>query len=221
MIELSHLSRERCAFRPHRYLAHEKEQRDHIYLIQEGWAVRYRMIPDGRRQITALYLPGDLCDLGWLQDGHSDQIVTAVTPVIALALPCEMVNEECGDNPSVRAFAWREMFAAANRQSEWIVNLGRKKAIERLSHLFCELYHRLHGKGLTVQAQYAMPLTQVDLADIAGLTPVHVNRTLQEMRALGLIELRSKWLRIHDLEALRLLGLFTARTPARPSAMAA
>lgn len=222
MIDLAQLNGQPCSFQPHRYLAHERQFRDCIYLIQEGWAARYRMFSDGRRQITALYLPGDFCDLRWTQFPEADQAISALTSVKALAISRDHLLDECERNTTLRSSIWRQMLISESRQSDWIVNLGRKRALERISHLLCEIHYRLHGAGLTVDGQCAMPLTQVDLADITGLTPVHVNRTLQEMRAKSLIDLRSKWLRIPDLQTLRSAGLYShAVNPVRHQAWAA
>jgi CRP-like cAMP-binding protein len=195
-------------------------------LIEEGWVARYRLLPYGRRQITALFLPGEFCDLTWLQAAEPDQSVTALTLVNARCVATDSLLEQCDAKPSLRAAVWKEMCRGAARQSDWIVNLGRKKAIERVCHLFCELYYRLEQARFTFNGQCAMPLTQVDLADITGLTPVHVNRTLQELRSKKLIDLRSKWLRILDLDALRTVGLYNGKTDTnfgrgRPAAIAA
>ena len=89
------------------------------------------------------------------------------------------------------------------RQTNWLVTLGRKTALERVAHLLLETFERLRRSGLTYGQQCAMPLTQMEIADMTGLTPVHVNRTLQLMRTRGLVELQAKWLRIPDLGALR------------------
>ena len=93
-------------------------------------------------------------------------------------------------------------------QAEWLVNLGRKNAMERLAHLLCEMYCRLSMSGHVSGTSCEMPLTQLDLADLAGLTPVHVNRTLQEMRAMHLIELQSRRLTILDWAAMRRIAWF-------------
>src|SRR3546814_13056827 len=112
------------------------------------------------------------------------------------------------DSPAVQEMIWSEALIHADIHDEWIINLGRKSAIEKLSHLFCEFFYRLKAVDLCYGGQCAMPLTQLDLADITGLTPVHVNRTLQEMRNLGLIELRSKWHRIPDPAMRRPIEVF-------------
>lgn len=183
----------------------------HVHLINEGWACRYKLLPDGRRQITALFLPGDYCELGWTCDPAASQHVVALTNVRTIRLPCRELKQRAANDSQVYDLLWNDTRISADLQTEWIVNLGRKSALEKLSHLFCELYYRLKAAKLTCGDQCAMPLTQLDLADITGLTPVHVNRTLQEMRTLELIELRSRWLRIPDLNRLRQIALFDGR----------
>jgi CRP-like cAMP-binding protein len=195
----------------HQALAHEGEPQHYVHHLSEGWACRYKLLPDGRRQITALFLPGNFCELGWACDAAAAQHVVALTNVRTVRLSCRDLRQKAAADPELYAFLWSDMQASAAMQTEWIVNLGRKSALEKLSHLFCELHYRLKAARLTCGDQYAMPLTQLELADITGLTPVHVNRTLQEMRTLGLIELRSRWLRIPDLERLRQLALFDGR----------
>ena len=195
----------------HQPLAYEGELQHYVHRINEGWACRYKLLPDGRRQITALFLPGNYCELGWTCDAAASQHVVALTNVRTVRLPCRELRRKATANPELYEFLWSDMQASAHMQTEWIVNLGRKSALEKLSHLFCELYYRLRAAKLTCGDQCAMPLTQLELADITGLTPVHVNRTLQEMRTLGLIELRSRWLRIPELERLRQVGLFDGR----------
>lgn len=195
----------------HQPLAHEGELQHYVHRINEGWACRYKLLPDGRRQITALFLPGDYCELGWACAAAASQHVVALTNVRTVRLSCRDLRQKAISDPDLYAFLWWDMQASAQMQSEWIVNLGRKSALEKLSHLFCELHYRLKAAKLTCGDQCSMPLTQLELADITGLTPVHVNRTLQEMRTLGLIELRSRWLRIPDLERLRQAALFDGR----------
>lgn len=198
-------------FKPHQYLAREGEQQSHFHLIVEGWACRYKLLPDGRRQITGLFLPGDFCELRWVRDPRATQHVVTLTSARTMRFSCRDVRTIATADSGLQDLLWADALDALDGRIEWIVNLGRKNALEKLSHLFCEIFYRLKAAGLTTNTQCAMPLTQIDLADIAGLTPVHVNRTLQDMRQMGLVELRSKWLRIPDLMRLRQAGLFQDR----------
>lgn len=196
--------------RQHQHLARGPERPDHMFQIVHGWAGRYRLLSDGRRQITGLYLPGDICDPCWLDGGRTVQSVVALTPIQAVRAPRRELETQTAIDPSLMKFLWRNAQFAQQIQAEWLVNLGRKNAIERLSHLLCELFTRLSIAGEIEGAACEMPLTQLDLADLAGLTPVHVNRTLQEMRAMRLIELQSRRLTILDWESLRRIAWFDA-----------
>ena len=187
-------------FRMHQFLARENETPDAMLYLQEGWACRYRLLSDGRRQITALYLPGDYCDPQWALGGQCSQPVVAITNVRASRLACRIPSRAGFDGQ--HAF-WKALSSMIERQAGWLVTLGRMTARERVAHLLLELFDRMRLAGLAYGQQCAMPLTQIEIADMTGLTPVHVNRTLQSLRATGLIELQSKWLRIPELSALR------------------
>lgn len=187
-------------FRMHQFLARENGKPEALFYLQEGWACRYRLLSDGRRQITALYLPGDYCDPQWALGEVSLQPVVAITNVRASRLPCRIPSRI--DFDGQHAF-WKALAGIIERQANWLVSLGRMTALERIAHLLLELFDRMRQAGLAYGQQCAMPLTQIEIADMTGLTPVHVNRTLQSMRARGLIELQSKWLRIPELSALR------------------
>lgn len=204
--------------RQHQHLTRGGERPEHLFQILHGWAGRYRLLSDGRRQITGLYLPGDLCDPCWLDGGRAVQSVVALTPIQASRASRREMETQTAIDAGLMKFLWHQAKFTQQIQAEWLVNLGRKNAIERLSHLLCELYTRLSLAGATDGANCEMPLTQLDLADLAGLTPVHVNRTLQEMRAMRLIELQSRRLTILDWEALRRIAWFdpaylSARSP--------
>jgi len=201
-------------FRPHQYLARENDQPEVIYRIEEGWACRFHLLSDGRRQITALFLPGDYCEPQWALGQRVTQPIVALTRVRAARIPCLPVAGRSGDH---HYSLWMALVATIERQAGWLVSLGRKNAQERIAHLLCEMYERLHGNGLAHAQQCAMPLTQSVIADITGLTPVHVNRTLQAMRMAGLIQLQSKWLHIRDMEALRRIATCPAPALDTPS----
>lgn len=200
MANLALATDDRAYFRPHQYLARESELPEVIYRIDEGWACRFRLLADGRRQITELVLPGDYCEPQWLLGRRPVQPVVALTNVRATRLPLSLAGERNQDH---QRKVWLSLATLVERQADWLVTLGRRTALERIAHLLCTIYERMHQSGLTYGQQCAMPLTQMDIADITGLTPVHVNRTLQTMRSVELIELQSRWLRIPDMPSLR------------------
>ena len=192
---------------PRTDLIREGETPHHVNLILEGFACRYKILPTGRRQIMAYLVPGDFCDLHVF-------ILKAMDHTIATLSPCTMVKIsrsrilELLERPAIaRAFWWAALVDEATLR-EWLVNIGARKAEERVAHLLCELLLRLETVGLTTGTQYALPLTQAELADTVGLTGVHVNRILQRLRRDGLITLKSKRLVILDEERLKAFSGF-------------
>ncbi len=179
-----------------------------VHVILEGWAARYKVVPDGSRQIMAILLPGDFCDLNVTILGEMDHGITALTRVRLAQVPHQIMEDLPVDRPQLgRAMWWATLVDEATLRA-WIVNLGRRDAAERIAHLFCELHARLQLVGLAEEDHFSLPLTQEVLADALGLTSVHINRVLQRLRSEGLIELGGGDLRILDLAALRKMAGF-------------
>lgn len=179
-----------------------------VNLVLDGWACRYKTLEDGRRQIMALFLPGDLCDLNVYILRKMDHSIGALTPLSYAEVSRDSFEQLVGDHPRIaQALLWESLVSAAI-QREWTVNLGQRSAIERIAHLICELYFRARGAGLVEGDSFFCPLTQTDLADATGMTAVHVNRTVQELRARGLLQWRGKRVEISDMEALCSTALF-------------
>lgn len=180
-----------------------------IKLILSGWACRYKHLSDGRRQIIAFLLPGDLCDHNAFLLREMDHSIGALTPVTLAEISQDTFEAVTRDHPALaRALDWATLVNAAI-QREWVMNLGQRNAFERMAHLFCELFHRLDAVGLTEGHACPMPLTQLELADATAMTAVHVNRTLRQLRTKRLIELKRRRLAIPDLDALHAAALFT------------
>ena len=186
----------------------EGEEPHFVNIVLSGWACRYKLLPDGRRQIIALLLPGDMCDPYVFLLRTMDHALGALSPVTLAKVPAQAIRDLTADGPELAEALWWQMLEAAEIQREWIVSLGRRTAIERLAHLFCEISTRLGALGLVNGADCDMPLTQIDLADAMGISTVHVNRSLQELRASGLIELRGRRLTILDRQELVNLAMF-------------
>ncbi len=192
----------------HQHLSRSGDRPHYLYQITNGWAGRYRLLSDGRRQITALYLAGDVCDPCWLDGDPIVQSVVALTPLQTIRAARKELEAHASTDHGMMQFLRRKICFAQQIQGEWLVNLGRKNAMERLCHLLCEFYCRLSLSGHVSGPSCEMPLTQQDLADLTGLTPVHVNRTLQEMRAMQLIDLQSRRLTILDWASMRRIARF-------------
>lgn len=191
-----------------RDLIREGARPEFIYLMLDGWACRYKTLPDGRRQIVGFLIPGDFCDLNLYVLREMDHSVGAITR-LAIADVSRSDMESLAENyPRVtQALGWESLVNAAI-QREWTVNVGQRTAYERIAHLLVELFLRLKSVRLTRGESCDFPLTQNDLADATGLTAVHVNRTLQELRRQRLIVLEHKRLAIPDLEGLMDAAMF-------------
>ncbi len=195
---------------PKEDIVHEGDPPRHLNLILDGWAYRYKSLPDGRRQISAFLIPGDMCDLRMTIVREMDHSIAALTPLRVAEIPGDSLAELIANSARLeRALAWNAIVEEAIAR-EWITNLGRRQAIERISHLLCELYVRLAAVGLTNGASFDCPVTQEQLGDATGLTTVHVNRTVQAIRDQGLIVWKGRNLAIPDFEALRNVALRAA-----------
>lgn len=151
----------------------EGDRPEHVHLMLEGWAARYKVVPDGARQIMAFMLPGDFCDLHVTILGEMDDGIVALTPAKVGFVRDEDIDELTGERPQVGRALWRATLIDEAVLRSWIVNIGRRDAAERVAHLFCELHARLKLVGLVEEDQFDLPLTQDVLADATGLTPVH------------------------------------------------
>jgi len=192
----------------HQDLLRIGEKADSMKLVLEGFACRYKILPDGRRQIVAYLLPGDICDLHVTILGAMDHNIGTLTPCTVLDVPDGAIQDLTQTNNTIARALWWGTLVDEAILREWLVNVGQRTAIERIAHLFCELLLRLRVIGLTDGDSCDMPLTQQEIGDTLGLSTVHVNRVLQELRSSNLIELRNKRLSIRDLPALRALGQF-------------
>ena len=189
-------------------IIHEGDDPRAVNVILDGWACRYRQLLDGRRQIVAFLLPGDLCDPHVFLLDAMDHTIGALTPVLLGQIPGAAMQAMTARSPQLELAFHREALATAAIQREWTVSLGSRTGIERLAHLFCEVHARMTAVRLAEGNTCPMPITQNDLADAMGQTSVHINRTLQEMRSMGLISLRKRCLTIHNPQALAQLAHF-------------
>jgi CRP-like cAMP-binding protein len=189
-------------------IVREGDKPQDVHLIMSGWACRYKTLEDGRRQVVAFFLPGDICDLNVFILREMDHSIGTITAVSVADLSREFFDSVAADHPRIVTAFWWETLVNAAIQREWIMSLGQRTAAERMAHLLCEVFLRLRLAGLTNGDSCDFPLTQADLADATGLSKVHVNRTLQELRAANLIVLKGKTLVVPELGRLMQAGLF-------------
>lgn len=177
-------------------------KRERFCIVQTGFAQLQRLDHSGARQIQAIYLPGDLIDLN-IARGEGPCRIEALVPSLVGYLDRAAFAGLAAASPNIRAAIWAEIFAQNAICREWLYNLGRRSAFERLCHFICELSQREKDAGLSDGMSCLLPLTQIDIGDATGLTPVHVNRTFRRMRDGGLISYDRRMLVIEDLVGLR------------------
>jgi CRP-like cAMP-binding protein len=179
-----------------------------IYVILQGWACHYRTLENGRRQIVDFAIPGDLCDLNLFILDRMDHSICAITRLRVAEVGREVFRRVVTHFPNITTALWWVELVSKSIHREWLVSVGQRSARERVAHLFCELFLRLESVGLTDGFSCDFPLTQSDIADTTGMTAIHVNRTIQELRRDGLILLERHRLTIPDMLALQRAGLF-------------
>lgn len=184
-------------------LIQEDDRPENVYLILEGFACRYKLMPSGRRQIMAILLPGDFCDLHVAILGRMDHSISTLSPCTVVDIPRTTIEDLTERHARITRAFWWATLTDEGILREWLANMGQREAPRQMAHLFCELLMRLQTVDLAGPNGYDLPVTQVDLADILGLTSVHVNRVLQELRAAGLIALARGRLEIPDVAALK------------------
>jgi CRP-like cAMP-binding protein len=186
----------------------EGEDPKTVNLIVDGWACRYKILEDGRRQILAFFVPGDLADLHVYILDAMDHSIGSITPVqYAMFTPPEF--ETLGnDHPRVLRALWWDSLLSASIQREWLVSVGQRNAVESLAHLACELFLRLKMVGLAENGLCRFPLTQSDIGDALGMTQPHVSRTIKDLNASGLATIQRGTLRVNDLAGLYKLAMF-------------
>ena len=193
------------------YLVREGEKPENCVLLLGGFAYRHKVTGDGERQILSIHMPGEFLDLHNSFLSVADHNVQALTRVDVAFVPVAALQALALARPRIAAAMWIETLIDAAIFREWIVNVGRRDSITRIAHLLCEFALRLAEAGLGDHQRYHLPMTQDQLADATGLTPVHVNRVLKELGRLDLIERDKRTIRIVDWDRLRHVGDFSSR----------
>ena len=201
----------RRQFQRDAYLAREGEPTNACTLLVEGLAYRQKILSDGSRQIISFHIAGEFLDLQNCLLEVADHNVQALTRCSVALVPKEVLLEIMNARPAVRRAIWSDSLIEASVFREWVVNVGRRDAKQRIAHLLCELALRLKAADLGEWSGFDFPLTQEHMADATGLTAVHTNRTLQSLRKAGLISLGSSILTVLDWGALADAGDFSER----------
>lgn len=179
-----------------------------VFVIVSGWACRYKFLEDGRRQIMAFFIPGDIADLHVYILHEMDHSIGAITPLKVARVSARDLEDVGDAHPRVLRALWWDTLVTASIQREWTVSLGQRDGVESLAHLFCELYLRMRAVDLCEGKSCAFPLTHQHLADALGLTQTHIGRVLGTLREMKLITLEKHRLTVHDLAGLKEVGSF-------------
>jgi CRP-like cAMP-binding protein len=183
-------------------------EQDSSRVLLNGILCRYKDLRNGERQITELHVSGDFVDLHSFTLKRLDHNILALVPSRVAVVPHKALVEISEKYPHFTRLLWFSTNLDAAVHREWAVSLGRRTAIARVAHLVCELYIRLEIVGLAGDLTYELPLTQGDIAECLGLTSVHVNRVLKELREQELATFRGSQVRIHDMDALKRIAEF-------------
>ncbi len=199
---LKELARDVTWFRSNQDAINEGITPRYVSAVLEGWACCYKQLNDGRRHIIAYSIPGDFCNTSIIFSNDINYSVRAMTPVRIARIDRQGIRCAMERSPVIAHAFWLDILATAAIQREWTANIGLRTARERIAHLICEIVIRMQAVGLTDQDSYTLPLTQEDLGETVGLSTVHVNRTLQDLRASGLIEWKRRHLNILNFQNL-------------------
>ena len=183
-------------------LLREGEKPPFVGALVSGMLCRYKPLPNGQRQIVSLPLPGDIFDLHSFSIAVMDHSVGAITHATVVSATHAAVEAMTEAHPRLGMLLWRDAVVESSIFREWIVNCGRRNAYQRIAHLFCETYVRMAEVGLAEGGHYELPLTQHQLGDAVGLSVVHVNRVLQQLRADALVQYKSGHVTIPDWHAV-------------------
>jgi CRP-like cAMP-binding protein len=189
-------------------IVREGDRPSRSFVVLEGFACSFKMTSKGRRQIMAFYILGDIPDLQSLLLRTLDHSLGTITPCRVGFMQHETLRALCQQFPRIGEAFWRNTLIDASVFREWVANIGRRDAYNRIAHLICELVVRMRAVGLTEGDTVELPITQREIGDAMGLSNVHVNRVLTDLRKEGLIEIDRRRIRVPDWEKLKVVGDF-------------
>jgi CRP-like cAMP-binding protein len=177
-------------------------------LLLDGMVCRYVRLPDGKRQILSFHVPGDIFDAQSFMMGKMDHSVATLMPCKVAVMPHGKLKGITENYPRIARAIWKDTLVDSAVFRQWIVNVGRRTAYERVAHLICEIYTRFDVVGLAESGSIAWPLTQAQIGDATSLSTMHVNRTLQQLRLEYLIDVKRSYLKVLNWQGLKMAGDF-------------
>jgi CRP-like cAMP-binding protein len=197
------------SFDTYRDIVREGERTENCALVIEGLVSRYKTLRNGGRQIVSFHIRRDMVDLPSCLIKVADHTIRTHMPTTIAKVASLDMLKLAEDFPELGRAFWFDSLVDAAIFGEWTLNVGRRGARERVAHLLLEFAYRLQSVGLSDGTSFTLPVTQADLADATGLSPVHVNRSLKVLRIEGLIRMVGKSITIDDAEALARVADFT------------
>ncbi|MHB0777472.1 Crp/Fnr family transcriptional regulator [Halomonas sp. WWR20] len=186
----------------------DNERPDHVHVVIEGWACRYKYVEEGKRAILGFLVPGDMVDVHVALLDHMDHSVMTLSPAKFALIPRETITHIFENHTSLAYGLFWAALVEESIQREWFVNNTSRPADKRLAHLCCEMLMRHRAAGLTQESNIEFPLTQQDLADAMGVTNVHVNRVLQRLREDEMLAFHHKRMTFTDWDRLKAFAEF-------------
>jgi CRP-like cAMP-binding protein len=186
----------------------EGDRPGHSTLVISGLSCRYRGLESGKRQITAIHVPGDFVDLHSFLIKQMDHSVGTLSPCVVVYAPHEGLERITERYPHLARMLWLLTLIDASIHRQWLVTMGAYPALNRTAHLLCELFMRLTYDSAAVGQVLSLPITQTDLGDTLGLSTVHTNRVIQELRSRGLIQWQGQEIRMLNWDGLAALAQF-------------
>ncbi|KAA0125569.1 Crp/Fnr family transcriptional regulator [Methylobacterium sp. P1-11] len=191
-------------------IVREGDRPSRSFTLLSGIACTYKSTRAGKRQVMSYHVPGDMPDFQSLYLDVLDISIATVSSCRLGFVQHETVRALLRAHPRLNEVFWRATLIDAAMVREWMLNTGRREAYARMAHLFCELVTRLGAVGLAPDRVCDLPMTQPELADALGITSVHVNRTIRDLKSAGLISLRGRRLTVHDWAGLQAAAEFDA-----------
>ncbi|WP_339693356.1 Crp/Fnr family transcriptional regulator [uncultured Parasphingorhabdus sp.] len=184
------------------------QEMDSVLIVKEGWAIRYKSLEDGRRQVLNILLPGDMFDLQVLVAAEADHSVKTVTDLTAFSVKPSVFRRLLTDSGKLTLAFWWMQVQEESFLREQIVRNGQQTARERIGHFLLELHRRVQIAGEGTSDGFRVPLTQTVIADALGLTPIHTNRVLRQLERDGLLERANGWIQFTDAARLADISQF-------------
>ncbi|RZI61455.1 MAG: Crp/Fnr family transcriptional regulator [Zymomonas sp.] len=171
-------------------LIREGDRPGPVFVILEGWACRYKVLPNGLRQVLAFLMPGDACDLHVGLLAEMDHSIRTISRALVVTIERALMDTMMAEHRDFANAMYVSQLVDEGTMRAWITSMGRRTSEERVAHLMCELYLRARNIGIAAQDGLVLPMSQIILADALGMTPVHLNRVLKKLRLEGAMTLQ-------------------------------